>query len=521
MGTERSQPCPSYHLTSDPLSLGSCAFMAAAAAAGGGDLGFGWRASVVEEEEEEDCAGRETFLSDELEAVADRESKQEARENQLCDWGLQADRAAGADMDRMSHRIPKQDGELSKLDLDGEYKYDDYDEEYADLEPFFFDEAEAVADHERRMRREQEEARRKEQEDHDLKVHNAAMDRIREYDPKLGRTYFTRIYFLNLSKFNLDEESPLGPMRDTNASINVHRTVFKGVRKQFLHGDSVHHTVFKGGRKQFRPGDSAETQSVKTVFSDDCEKLFVPGNSANVLSVKIASSDVGFPIDVYGTVIARDSLDLKCVYLFKCDRDHCQHITPKDELILTGPKRGLALIDAIYFEVDLKIKGGPGQKDKQLSKVLLTLDGRPVELDDEIVVERKSVDTMLSKVVVTYAVVRRAIEATIAIEVLQGRFSGLITACTTSIRNSIVLHDSRVTKGMTVHAKGAIQLLRCVVAVCFKEKLVVTIAARNGLKSIIKFTPRVNGGDENEVTCGSIKLRVKVTWSIIFRDYLG
>lgn len=37
-------------------------------------------------------------------------------------------------------------------------EYDD-EEECAGLEPFFFDEAEAVADHERRMRREQEAAR--------------------------------------------------------------------------------------------------------------------------------------------------------------------------------------------------------------------------------------------------------------------------------------------------------------------------------------------------------------------------
>ena len=80
-------------------------------------------------------------------------------------------------------------------------KYDNDDEDCADLEPFFFDEAEAVADHERRMRREQEEARRKEQREHDRKVHNAAMDRIREYEPKLGRATFTRIYFCNLSNF--------------------------------------------------------------------------------------------------------------------------------------------------------------------------------------------------------------------------------------------------------------------------------------------------------------------------------
>ncbi|PUZ75725.1 hypothetical protein GQ55_1G228700 [Panicum hallii var. hallii] len=395
-------------------------------------------------------------------------------------------------MDRISDRVPKHKGSPAPMrctDRDDLVpfipmvdKYDNDDEDCADLEPFFFDEAEAVADHERRMRREQEEARRKEQREHDLKVHNAAMDRILEYEPKLGCTTFTRISFCNLSKFNLDEESPLGPMRYTNA----------------------------------------DALAVKIASSDDgTGKQFIPGTSANVITVKIASSDVGFPIDVYGTVIARDSLDLKCVYLFKCDRDHCQHITSKDNLlILTGPKRGIALIDGIYFEVNLKIKGGPGrQKNKQLSKGLLTLDGRPAVLEDR-VVGRGSFDTRLSKVVITYAVVKRAIEATIAIEVLQGRFSGLITACTTSIKNSIVLHDSKVTKVMASDSKGAIELLQRVVSVSLKEKLVVTIAARTGLKSTIKFTPRVNGGDENEVTCGSIKMRVKVTWLIISYEYL-
>ncbi|OEL23318.1 hypothetical protein BAE44_0015661 [Dichanthelium oligosanthes] len=182
-------------------------------------------------------------------------------------------------------------------------------------------------------------------------------------------------------------------------------------------------------------------------------------------------------------------------------------------------------MDAVYFEIDLKIKGGQRQKDKQLSKGYVTLDGIPLRLEDKMVVERDSLDTKLSKVVVTYAVVKHAVEATFAIEVLRGRFYGEITACTTSIRKSIVLHDSRVAgPPMAGNGEGVIQLLRNVVAVCLKEKLIVAIAARTGdgkTKSItIRFTPGVNGGYEKEMTSGSVKKRVKVTWSIISREYL-
>jgi hypothetical protein len=49
--------------------------------------------------------------------------------------------------------------------------------------------------------------------------------------------------------------------------------------------------------------------------------------SINILSVKIACSDIDFSIQVYCTVIARDCIDYKCVYLFRRDNDHCQLIS--------------------------------------------------------------------------------------------------------------------------------------------------------------------------------------------------
>jgi hypothetical protein len=68
-------------------------------------------------------------------------------------------------------------------------------------------------------------------------------------------------------------------------------------------------------------------------FTDDdafeMDKPHMLCGGVNILSVKIASSDVGYPIRVYGTVIARDCIDSKCVYLFRRDTDHYQLINSK------------------------------------------------------------------------------------------------------------------------------------------------------------------------------------------------
>lgn len=135
---------------------------------------------------------------------------------------------------------------------------------------------------ERRKRKEQEKAR---EELHAR--HKGVIDRIREYDPDEERFVYTRFHTEDLSTFDIDEESPLGPMRYTG---KIHQQ-----------------------RKE--------------------DKLYMC-NSANVLSVNIVSSDGGFPINVYGTVTARESLDCKCIHLFRRFRDDCRLIDAEITAIL-------------------------------------------------------------------------------------------------------------------------------------------------------------------------------------------
>ncbi|CAO2033851.1 unnamed protein product [Urochloa humidicola] len=241
---------------------------------------------------------------------------------------------------------------------------------------------------------------------------------------------------------------------------------------------------------------------------------------------------------MYGTVIARDSIDRKCIYLFRRDKDHCQLITSSDQsLILTGPKRGLALLGDVHVEIDLKMKDLLGQ-EKELSKGFLTIRGIAGRHFDKCNVESKDLATRLSTMVMTYAVVNDAAEATISIEVTKGDFFGKITACTTSIpsiettssapdRNcsshkekgsrkslNVVLHDSNEAGG-NCNGKGVIQLLRSTISVSQEEDLLVTFEDKTGNLNSLSFTPDIYGRVEAETSVGLTSMLVKVAWSLM------
>uniref|UniRef100_A0A0E0I9K7 DUF6598 domain-containing protein n=1 Tax=Oryza nivara TaxID=4536 RepID=A0A0E0I9K7_ORYNI len=362
------------------------------------------------------------------------------------------------------------------LGLDGGVSPEEEEEVEVDLEPLFYDEAatvaESVAAAERRRVREEDRARVVEQQTKVRKAKEAYFKKNRKFNPKTGLHYFTRIFFINPLTFDLNEESPLGPMRYTDRIYNEHEAL------------------------RMR-------------------------NSVNILSVKILSSDVGFPINVYGTVIARDSLDEKCIYLFRRPRDDCQLINSKDDsLILTGPTRGLVLQDAVYFEVDLRIKDDRLRgKKKEHSKGLLMIDGirRTIKVKTE--VENDTFVGKLGTVELRYAVIKDAVEATVEIKVVEGYFCGEVAACTTNIQDKVVLLDSRTCCVMADNLD--VQLSRRVMAVHNKEKLLLTVVNQDDevptgcVTQTIDFTPKFNGSDVTEVTCGSVKMLVKVTWSLM------
>ncbi|PUZ55129.1 hypothetical protein GQ55_5G186900 [Panicum hallii var. hallii] len=230
---------------------------------------------------------------------------------------------------------------------------------------------------------------------------------------------------------------------------------------------------------------------------------------------KIISSDVGYPIDVYGTVIIRDSLDMKCNYIFRHDRDNCQHISSHGEsLILTGPSRGVVFLGNAFFEIDLKIREGRECDDKQFNKALIDVVGSRISS----VVQRETVDSWRSEVELIFAYVEKALEGTIEIKILSGpeSFCGKITARTTDVSSHMLLYDSDVHGAITVGDDRVIQLLRRVVSVSEDKMLEFNIWTTSSDQNAntthrqIEFTPLMKGSERDAITCGLYNLQIKV-----------
>jgi hypothetical protein len=169
----------------------------------------------------------------------------------------------------------------------------------------------------------------------------------------------------------------------------------------------------------------------------------------------------------------------------------------------------------IYVETDLKMKDHLVQ-DRELSKGLLII--RNASTGPSVTgytVQTKSLATRLSTVDLTYTVVDRALEGTIAVQVLQGGFHGKITACTANMQYKLVLYDTKEADAMIVDDCGDIQLMRPVISVYVKDLLIIVAEINDDKSESIQFAPIINGRDEGSLAVGFTKMRVKLSWSVM------
>ncbi|CAL4928201.1 unnamed protein product [Urochloa decumbens] len=291
---------------------------------------------------------------------------------------------------------------------------------------------------------------------------------LTEYNHKLQIPVPTRFCLFNIALFDLDEESQIEP----------------------------------------RP-------LLREIPASDYWKL---ENSVNLISIKVAVSDVGYPVNIFGTVLARDQVDYRCVYLFKRGRDNPQLIkSPVDTLTLTGPGRALAVTDTMYFEFHLKIKDDEAV-DKDFCKGLLEHNTarhtiQPMNL---------KLESWLSTVELAFTLVPFAVEASLTVSILKGpsTFIGNIVAWTSgNDKNEIILYDSQVAGTQRkLGTDGSIVLTRYIVAVPLDEDLVLNVSLCGSDEAeCMKF---IIGNDVETCTntIGPYELQVKVVWRGIIKQ---
>ncbi|CAL4918600.1 unnamed protein product [Urochloa decumbens] len=235
----------------------------------------------------------------------------------------------------------------------------------------------------------------------------------------------------------------------------------------------------------------------------------------NVIHVKVLASDVGFPVRVYGTVLMRDGLDFKCIYLFQRDRDNCQVISsPGEMLALTGPNRGPFEATTFYFEINLKIRGEEQIMDRIFCRTLI---GQDYPLDQW--TKKKQISSWLSTLEFAYRSVHYAVEATVGISILRGprKFYGSLVACTSEDSNEMVLYDSeRWGAVATYAADGSVALIRPLVVLREDEDLVLKVSSfGRGRRAKPKTNVlTVEHGDRSfNIRQGRYKLQVTISWS--------
>lgn len=249
----------------------------------------------------------------------------------------------------------------------------------------------------------------------------------------------------------------------------------------------------------------------------------IVGSCVNVITLKVKESEVGFPIKVFGTVVARDQVDYRCVYLFRRERDDPQLITSADgKLTLMDPCRGLVPADRIYFEMNLKIVHDGGEVE-DFSKGVIVFNRARLPNDKQTM--GVSLNSYLSRVEVRCAYVVYPIEATIEVNILKGPCSvSRVAAWTTkNYEYSMDLYNSGGEAAAEIEAGGTVPLSRRVVAVPLGRKLVLLVTGRSVGDVFDKnvIAPLGRSTELMHYKLGSALVEVKLVWTAVMIKDVG
>ncbi|KAE8821360.1 hypothetical protein D1007_00497 [Hordeum vulgare] len=191
-------------------------------------------------------------------------------------------------------------------------------------------------------------------------------------------------------------------------------------------------------------------------------------------------------------------------------------------LALTGPARAVVLLDPVYFEIDLKVKGIGQSEDQDLIFIASSFTN---PFPDESALFKRTFKGKISTVELTFGQISKSVEAAVSMQVVHGSwpdgFRGCFAAKTASINDLtiglLVIGDN----GLTLADDGTIKLQRHVVCaeITNGEYLEVSVGAYGvggqRFDGTLYFTPEERGRLNGALHVGTCEIEVTVTWSLI------
>ena len=211
-----------------------------------------------------------------------------------------------------------------------------------------------------------------------------------------------------------------------------------------------------------------------------------PMSTLQVYSVRVEGIRRGlqWPLDVFGIVAARDTVDFNRNIIFSRTRDNCQTLTKEHpDLVLTGPSRAVFLEQSpshVIIEVDLTLKGATDSEDEKLSSLVVPIVAGSTMYSH---MWESAYTSKLSTVEFRLGHIVSSVEATIFVRVtrgswpdgFRGRFYAIASGVCPNLPNTayhtdvndekIVLLDAGGDDKVSVTSEGDIKLSRRVVSV--------------------------------------------------------
>ncbi|GJN32981.1 hypothetical protein PR202_gb21533 [Eleusine coracana subsp. coracana] len=193
-------------------------------------------------------------------------------------------------------------------------------------------------------------------------------------------------------------------------------------------------------------------------------------------------------------------------------------------LVLSGPSRAIVLLDPVFFEILLKVKGAVESEDK-----ILNFDTDKMECWDSLR-SRMVYGTYtykLSTMELTLGTIDSSVEASIFVRVLDGPLPGAfsVTASTNPKENPPGLAETDhkyilLQKSMLVSSVGDIKLSRSAVSVPITGELVVSLIAHKLSDGSMEFKDvyfevRKDKKYNEKVKVGLYTMEISVAWSLI------